>query len=51
MNNRKQENAKRPNKFVSFLKGVFVHNIGWKLLSIFAAAVFWALAAGLSGLV
>lgn len=51
MNNQKNENAKKPNKFVAFLKSVFVHNIGWKLLSVFAAAVFWALAAGLTGLV
>lgn len=51
MNNQKHENAKKPNKFVAFLKGVFVHNIGWKLLSILSAAVIWALAAGLSGLV
>lgn len=51
MNSQKQENSKKPNKFVAFLKNVFVHNIGWKLLSIFAAVVFWALAAGLSGLV
>ncbi|MDE6293036.1 MAG: hypothetical protein K2L88_00235 [Clostridiales bacterium] len=50
MNNQTHENAKKTNKFVAFLKNVFVHNIGWKLLSIFAAAVIWALAAGLPAL-
>ncbi|MDE6029528.1 MAG: hypothetical protein K2F90_04330 [Clostridiales bacterium] len=47
MNDKKQENAKKPNGFVRFLKAVFVHNIGWKILSIVSAAVIWALAAGL----
>ena len=47
MDNQKQENAKSTNGFVAVLKKIFVHNIGWKLLSIFSAAVFWALAAGL----
>lgn len=38
---------KKQNGFVRFLKAVFVHNIGWKLLSIVAAAVIWGLSAGL----
>lgn len=38
---------KKPNKFARALKMIFVHNIGWKLLSLFSAAVIWALAAGL----
>lgn len=45
-----QENKntqKKQNKFTAFLKAVFVHNIGWKLLAIFSAAVIWALSAGL----
>ena len=46
MDNQNEEN-KKPNKFVSFLKAVFVHNIGWKLLALGAAAVIWVLAAGL----
>ena len=47
MDEQKQENAKRPNKFVAVLKKIFVHDIGWKLLSVFSAAVIWALAAAL----
>ena len=47
MNEQKQENTKKQNGFVAVLKRIFVHNIGWKLLSIFSAAVIWALAAGL----
>lgn len=47
MNNQEQENAKKPNGFVKLLKNIFVHNIGWKVLSIVSAAVIWALAAGL----
>lgn len=47
MNKQKQENTKKPNGFVSVLKKIFVHNIGWKILSIVSAAVIWALAAGL----
>lgn len=42
-----KENAKKPNKFVAVLKAIFIHNIGWKIMSIVAAAVLWALAAGL----
>lgn len=45
MDNNKQE--KKNNKFVSALKAIFVHNIGWKLLALFSAAVIWALSAGL----
>ena len=45
-----QKESKKQNGFVSALKKIFVVDIGWKLLSIFSAAVFWALAAGLSGL-
>ena len=39
--------VKKQNKFVAFLKRVFVHNIGWKLLALASAAVIWVLAAGL----
>ena len=49
MNEQKQE-SKKQNGFVSALKKIFVHDIGWKLLAILSAAVFWALSAGLSGL-
>ena len=49
MNDQKQE-GKKQNGFVSVLKKIFVHDIGWKLLAIFSAAVIWALSAGLSGL-
>ncbi len=38
---------KKPNKFVAFLKSVFVHNIGWKLLALAASAIIWFLVAGL----
>lgn len=51
MQNKANENGKKPNKFASVLKIIFVHNIGWKLLSLFAAGVIWALAVGLTGLV
>ncbi len=43
----KEQSSKKQNKFVSFLKAVFVHNIGWKLLSVVSAFIMWALAAGL----
>ena len=46
MDNQNEE-KKKPNKFAAFLKAVFVHNIGWKLLAIGASFVIWALAAGL----
>lgn len=46
MENEKQKNASG-NKFTRFMKRVFVHNIGWKLLSLGAAIVIWVLAAGL----
>lgn len=39
--------AKKPSKFASVMKAIFVHNIGWKLLAIASAAVIWVLAAGL----
>lgn len=45
MQNDERENGR--GKFVAVLKKIFVHNIGWKLLSLFSAAVIWALAAGL----
>ncbi|MCM1367229.1 MAG: hypothetical protein NC184_00210 [Roseburia sp.] len=45
MSDKEQNN--KSNKFVSVMKKIFVHNIGWKLLSIGAAAVIWALSAGL----
>lgn len=50
MQNKKNENSKTPNKFVALMKAVFVHNIGWKILSVVSAAVLWALAVGLPGL-
>ena len=43
----KKDNERKENKFVSALKAVFVHNIGWKLLALASAAVIWVLAAGL----
>ena len=43
----KKKDEKKGNKFAAFLKAVFVHNIGWKLLAIDAAAVIWVLSAGL----
>lgn len=45
MENKNSE--RKQNKFASALKAIFVHNIGWKLLSLAAAAVIWVLAAGL----
>ena len=47
----KQEHEKKKNGFASVLKKIFVHNFGWKVLSIVSAAVIWALATGLAGLV
>lgn len=41
------EEKNKQNKFVAFLKKVFVHNIGWKILAIVSSAVIWVLAAGL----
>lgn len=38
---------KKNNKFVSALKAVFVHNIGWKLLAIGVSCIIWVLVAGL----
>lgn len=38
---------KKPNKFAAFMKRIFVHNIGWKLLALFSSALIWFLAAGL----
>ena len=46
-NETKSDATKKPNKFKKFLKAVFVHNIGWKLLSIASAFIIWALIAGL----
>jgi len=43
----RKDNKQNQNKFVAFLKRVFVHNIGWKLLALGSAAVIWFLAAGL----
>lgn len=48
MPDQKKENAKKQSKFGAVMKGIFVHNIGWKLLSLFSAAVIWFLAAGLA---
>ncbi len=45
MQNKNQENNE--NKFIKGLKAVFVHNIGWKLLALASAVVFWTLSAGL----
>lgn len=41
------EEKKSENKFVAFLKRVFVHNIGWKLLALVASGLIWMLSAGL----
>ena len=38
---------KPPNKFVRFLKFVFVRNIGLKVLAVVTAVVLWALIVGL----
>lgn len=48
MQNQAKDGAKKSNGFVSVLKKIFVHNFGWKLLSLFAAALIWALSAGLA---
>lgn len=45
MQNKKQD--ENTSKFAAVLKKIFVHNIGWKLLSIASAAIIWALVAGL----
>lgn len=45
MQNKDQE--KNTSKFAAVVKKIFVHNIGWKLLSIVSAAIIWALVAGL----
>lgn len=45
MQNKDQE--KSTSKFAAVMKKIFVHNIGWKLLSLVSAAVIWALVAGL----
>ncbi len=42
-----KDTERKNNKFVSALKAVFVHNIGWKLLALVSAAVIWVLSAGL----
>ncbi len=42
-----ENNQKKTNRFVAFLKAVFVHNIGWKLLAIASSFILWALVAGL----
>ena len=42
-----QKENKKQNKFVSFMKAVFVHNFGWKLLALGSAIILWALAVGL----
>lgn len=47
MNDHNQDNSQKSGKFVAVLKKVFVHNIGWKLLSLFSAILIWALSAGL----
>ncbi len=41
------KNTKNQSKAGAFFKRVFVHNIGWKLLSLGAAILIWVLAAGL----
>lgn len=40
-------NEEKQNKFAAFMKAVFVHNIGYKLLALASAAVIWFLSAGL----
>ncbi len=42
-----QKTEKKDGKFVSVMKKIFVHNIGWKLLALGTSAVIWVLAAGL----
>lgn len=42
-----QNTEKKDGKFVSVLKKIFVHNIGWKLLALGTSAVIWVLATGL----
>lgn len=42
-----ENKQKKSNKFVSVLKAIFVHNIGWKLLALGSAMVIWVLVAGL----
>lgn len=32
---------KRPNKFARFLKAIFVHNIGYKILSLALSVLLW----------
>ena len=46
-NNEKEQ--KKQNGFVRFLKRIFVHNIGWKLLALVSAIAIWVLAIGFSG--
>ncbi len=48
MQNHKGDNAKKQNKFGAAMKRIFVHNFGWKVLSLLCAAVIWVLAAGLA---
>ncbi|MCH5163043.1 MAG: hypothetical protein J1G38_06095 [Clostridiales bacterium] len=43
-----KKSEKKDGKFVSVLKAIFVHNIGWKLLAIGTSFLMWALVAGLS---
>ena len=44
------EQPKKKNKFVSALKRIFVHNIGWKIFAVVSAAALCFIAAGLTGL-
>ncbi len=47
LENTTQKPEKKDGKFVSVMKKIFVHNIGWKLLALGTAGVIWVLAAGL----
>ncbi len=38
---------KKSGKFASFMKKIFVHNIGWKFLALGTSIVIWVLVAGL----
>ncbi len=39
---------KKPNKFTTFLKFVFVKNIGYKILALTLSVALWALSVGLA---
>lgn len=47
LNNSGNQPEKKTNKFVSVMKKIFVHNIGWKLLALGTSVLIWVLVAGL----